>query len=137
MSEFNFGDLDEKRDVPSVDVDELMRKLTSEIDRKIKAGTMTRKQIQDLIKNQVSGTADLAKIKKDLEEQVAVWKGTMIDFNNAELLRFQKEIKAELEGYKESLGELWEEVYPTLIKMWGTSRGIGRKVSKIDQLIRQ
>lgn len=43
--------------------------------------------------------------------------------------------RGELSTYKKSLKELWDEIFPTLVKMWGLRSGIGARVSKINQII--
>ena len=129
-STFDFGDLEGDSsaataapEIQAIDVNSIVQQVVKLVDAKIKnmqSPTISKKDVQSMANKQIDAylKQKMVEFKKSLDGKVD---GFMSQVTN----------------YKHDLVETWVEIFPTLVKMWGTTRGIGKKIGILDQLIRQ
>lgn len=54
---------------------------------------------------------------------------------NVKISMAERRIAEMVKTFKQSARDVWKEIYPTLVKMWGASNGIGRKIAMLDMML--
>lgn len=74
------------------------------------------------------------KLTSTLEQSGALMDGK-ISHMEGRIKKFKDELQASVEIYEKNITEIWSEIYPTLVKMWGTGGKFSRKIAELDLLI--
>lgn len=117
MEDFDFGILDKSKPkrketpkVKQIDIDKMVdKRLNKRIDLELKKVKVAKKNLEDDMKRDYATTGDFD--------------------------RFVDKVRGLLDGYRDNMMDVWMEIYPTLVKMWGTSRGIGLKIARLNTMI--
>lgn len=54
---------------------------------------------------------------------------------NVKISMAERRMAEMVKTFKQSARDIWKEIYPTLVKMWGASNGIGRKIAMLDMML--
>lgn len=109
MIGFDFGELDkEDKEEPAENVSS--SQVTLEQVKKVVAGMGLKKMAKN----------EAAKVIRGVEGQLKDW--------------FQEELQ-KYKGDMSELKELWDTIFPTLVRMWGLNNGIGARIARINQVI--